>query len=352
MIKRATLAKIHRVLGLSLGLVFALMCCTGMILAFEDDLVEYLDRDLKQTGTFQSLEQVYQAASQQLQPGERVGRIYLKTNQVRIQSKSPSRILYFDLKDGHYLGEGTQLLNNVLYLHRQLLLGNLGRTFTMATALAILLLTPSGLYMWWPRKLKNLSQNLKIKTGGSKRRLLFDIHRVGGAYVAVPLFLIALTGLNFSLLKGPYQSAVHFLTGSGPLPKVATSKVSENSPLPFENAVTIARIALPKATPTELHPPGKAGAPVVVRLLQPGAAGPSVVTVSPTTGEVLLVQDTESMPLGHKLTRTWLYPFHSARLFGRPHQFLWVLIVFTGLLLPLTGLRLWWSKGKTPKKES
>ena len=350
MINRATLAKIHRFLGLTLGLVFALMCCTGMILALEDDLVDYLDRDLKQSGTFQSLEKVYLAASQQLQPGERVGRIYLQTNSVRIQSKSPSRILYFDLEDGHYLGQGTQFLNNVLYLHRQLLLGNFGRMFTMSTALALLFLTPSGLSMWWPRKLKNLSKNLKIKTGGSKRRLLFDIHRVGGAYVAVPLFLIALTGLNFSLLKSPYQSAVYFLTGSGPLPKPAPVEASDNSPISFQQAIKISQQALPRATPTELHPPAKAGSPIVVRLLQPGAAGPSIVTMHPTTGEILLTQDTETMPLGHKLTRTWLYPFHSARLFGRPHQLLWILVVLTGLLLPLTGIRLWWTK--RARKES
>lgn len=104
-------------------------------------------------------------------------------------------------------------------LHRWLLAGEVGKVLTGLSALFILVITATGLVLWWPKTRAVLTGRLRIKWGSSWKRVNYDLHIVLGFYCSLFLFGLALTGIIMSYHWG--TGGLFQLTGTKPTVGIA-----------------------------------------------------------------------------------------------------------------------------------
>lgn len=350
---RSALVKLHRCLGLLCGIVFLMVCLSGFVLLFEEPLADHLNGSLLQSARHPvSLDILHSAATQQLQKGERIQRIYLPPNRVQVSGPEGKRNLYFSPVDATFLGPGQQFMPAVVKFHRTMLLSDTGRWITLTSCLFVIFTLLSGLKLWLPSRLQGLGKALQIKRTGSRRRLFLDLHRVLGVAVALPLLTIAFTGLNYSKISAQYRHTIFSALGEQP-PEAPKPVVPSGTPaLSYDQLVERACQVYPEAELSCLEPGSKPHDPVKVRFRhpgQPGAFGQSNVVLHPQTGEVLRALNAMELPPGQQFVYVWALPLHRGEAFGWLHKLLWTVVVLAGMSLPLTGFWLWSTRSKTPR---
>jgi uncharacterized iron-regulated membrane protein len=99
------------------------------------------------------------------------------------------------------IDESWRLMNIARNLHKNLMLGNIGRIITELTACWLIVMILSGIYLWWPRGDKNrgtIVPNIKTKD----RKIWREFHGVSGAWVSVWILLLLFSGLPWSFVWG------------------------------------------------------------------------------------------------------------------------------------------------------
>jgi sulfite reductase (NADPH) flavoprotein alpha-component len=211
---RSLLFQIHWFLGITVGLVLALMGVTGASLSFEDEISEALSPRLYAPGAPEkpdlSPDQVI-ARVQADHPGYYVSRLdwqmpRARSHSVRLNAVEGRGRLQgqVDRATGRWLGEpgSTPFFATMDALHRWLALpgdGNgIGRQITGFSALALVFFALSGLYLRWPRRALDWREWLVLDFRKTGRNLWRALHAVIGTWVLVFYLLSALTGLWWS----------------------------------------------------------------------------------------------------------------------------------------------------------
>ncbi|MES2071381.1 MAG: PepSY-associated TM helix domain-containing protein [Pseudomonadota bacterium] len=237
--------QVHWLLGISAGLVLAVMGATGGLYAFADDILGLLNP---------AITQVSAAGGAALPPAELLARIKLNRPYVSSLSLSGSatdaarlgfmlpvagseqkkfELQYVNPYTGQLLGKprGEDFFRFVLDLHRKLALGDTGKAVTGASALVLVFMCLSGLYLRWPKKNAwhwRLWLTLDAKRSG--RGWLSELHAVSATWLLLMLLLAALTGLYWSY--GWYRGWVGNLAAPAPykqvqgVPKTAVGNAS------------------------------------------------------------------------------------------------------------------------------
>jgi len=186
--------------------------------------------------------------------------------------------------------------------HHNLLVGVKGTVTNGFLTFFTLFMLISGLWLWWPSNLKQLKLRLWIKSRGSLKRLLYDLHNMMGIYLFGLLFLITLTGVLICYNGQTDQSVtkgINRLTGVPEKPRSRgggrrggrqipslVEEAKNNKPLPIDVMVEKARAALPHNRVTTISSPRSPGQPFkasyeFVRITNDG------VSFDPYTGERL-----------------------------------------------------------------
>jgi sulfite reductase (NADPH) flavoprotein alpha-component len=218
---RQVIFQAHWLLGISLGLVLAIMGVTGALLSFEEEIVDALGPSrvsIPISATALGPDELVQHILRQ-RPNAVVGQIRLSSNParavgVRLQNRSDRDhghgrgVTYVDPYSGEILGEAAAggFFSFVEKLHRFMALpagedskgSALGRQITGAAALALIFFALSGLYLRWPRRPLNWRSWLKLDLHKTGRNLYRELHVVIGTGVLVFYLLAALTGLTWS----------------------------------------------------------------------------------------------------------------------------------------------------------
>ena len=116
------------------------------------------------------------------------------------------RLLFVDPYAGKLTGEGSSrtapFFEGVLGLHCRLWLPrSIGRPLVGVATIVFVVLLLTGLLLWVPIKWRNTKLwklGFKIRFRKGTRLLLYDLHNTFGFYAAIPLLLLALTGLYWS----------------------------------------------------------------------------------------------------------------------------------------------------------
>ena len=246
---KAVLLQVHSVVGLTIGLVVALMGLTGALMAFEDEIQAKLNAGMTH---------VEIRAAPRLTPDELIARLQSSglgkvsaitmasdpSSSVRIRfarnedSSRPSSI-YADPYDGRVIGapSGESFFATVRKLHRWLLLpgdGNgYGRPITGIAALGLVAMLITGLILRWPHRVRNIKTWLKPNLGLRGRGLHRSLHSVIATWVLPIYLVITLTGLLWSF--DWYKDAADWLLASSSVkpamqpkaPRVAGASKSE-----------------------------------------------------------------------------------------------------------------------------
>jgi uncharacterized iron-regulated membrane protein len=285
------------------------------------------------------------AAAAVLAPGERISNLRFAAGEpVTVAAARPPRpgargrpsrsVIWLDPGTARVLDKAdgnAGLMRMVHQLHGSLLVPGVGRTIVGWLGVAMLLSSLTGLWLWWPTA-GGWTRGLRWR-----RHRTFDtnLHHQFGFWIALPLFVLSLTGAwisfpaFFASLSGEKSQA------RGGEARFRARPLDHPAQAPDAVLTAAHRRAAGELTslawPTDLQPQWSV-------TLKPEHGKPVSVQVDDATGEAMV--DTKARGAGG-LART-MRALHD----GTGMGLVWQAIIFLGGLLPavlaVTGVVMWW----------
>ena len=208
--------KIHLWLSVPFGLIITLVCFSGAMLVFENEVNEWFRRDLYYVETVKesplSMDKLLEKVATTLPDSVSVTGVSISSDPGRAYQVSLSKprraSLYVDQYTGEVKGksERSGFFMFMFRMHRWLLdsmnPGNegifWGKMIVGVSTLLLVFVLISGIVIWWPRTRKALKNSLKITATKGWRRFWYDLHVAGGMYALIFLLAMALTELTWS----------------------------------------------------------------------------------------------------------------------------------------------------------
>lgn len=340
--------RLHLWIGLAAGAVFALLGLTGSALVYQGEILDLLYPASMQVAGGDLAPPSHILAAAQSAGGRVVILRYPETparpvQAVVEQAGGGRQTLLIDPVGATPIGPlpGEAMFSVLLDLHSRLMLQAAGRDIVGWAGLLLAVSAISGLILWWPRpRYWKHAFSLKWRNMSWYRRS-FDLHKVGGVAIALPLLLLSLSGSAISF-REPLLPVMAALGGIPQARPAARPLTIENAPS-LDTLVDEARRQIPGARVVFISPPARPGSPTRIRLRQPGEIhqnGRSYVLFD-ASGTVLDMQRVSELPAANLAFDQLPYPLHTGHLFGATGR----LIVFVSGLLPAllfaTGLLLW-----------
>lgn len=396
---------LHLVSGLVAGLVIAVMSFTGAVLAFEHEIVEWAERDVRrvevpagaQAKPLDGLLATFKEAHPDVRPAGvtvtadprdavavsagRDGTYYINQYTGDIREPAPTRT-----HDFMHLMEAW---------HRYLALSSdqrpYGKAITGACNLAFLFLALSGLWIWWPRRWTWSALKPSVWFAGAKGKARdWNWHNVIGFWSLPILVVLTVSGAVIGYKWASdlvYRAAGEQPPAPGPAqiseaPKferpegarrltlgAVLARIQETNP--GWETITL-REGLPRRRGAPAAPAATNGTPAPAAAPQaesPRPSGPqpfsatvaasdkSIVSgttqlvLNPFTGENLSRLGYDDYTAGRK-ARTWLRYLHTGQALGWIGQLLAGLACVGGLFLVYTGFALSWRRFFPRKKQA
>ena len=231
-----------------------------------------------------------------------------------------------------------------------------GRDMLAWLGVAMVVSMATGLYLWWPRN-RNWRTAFTIKRGARGRRRLLDLHNLFAVYLYVPLLIIAMTGVYF--LRPDWIDPMISLVSVDRTPDPdALARLSKPGSCPARTTPgDAAALALASYTSSRLAAviiPNPQNQPLVVQLAPPdnlGMKGQTQVFIDPECPRILTSLDGDATVASESF-KAIVHPLHFNLMLGRFGQ---VIVFLAGLLLPVswvTGLLLWLDKRKNRRRSA
>ena len=235
MTMRSLFRDVHLWLSVPFGIILVLICFSGAMLVFEDEVTRWAKPHLYRVepgpGPRISPDEAAALVAATL-PGDvtvrgvktydEAGRSY------HVNLSKPKRAAVFvHPYTGEILGRYERLpfFQTMFRLHRWLLGSRpadggiyWGKLVVGVSTLLFVFVLLTGLLLWWPRTKKALCNSLKITLRHGWPRFWYGWHVAGGMYALLLLLLMALTGLSWSF--GWYREWVYGLLGTDARPLV------------------------------------------------------------------------------------------------------------------------------------
>lgn len=364
---------IHLAAGVTAGLVILTMSVTGVLLAFERQIVGWAERDLRATpseATGRPLPvSAIVAAAVAASPDAKPSNVIVRSDPRApvIVSFGRERTLFVNRYSGAVLGEGAKGVRGFFRVnqdvHRWLALKgdgrDVGKRITGIANAIFLFIVVSGLYIWIPkRKTRAAFGNLAFFRRGLRGRARdFNWHHVLGLWAFLPLVLIVFSGMVISF---PWASALVYRAFGDEPPKPQSNERERGKPeargdieqfdrlwnAAIANAANVAPRWQSISTRLPLSPKG----PVTFALDEGNGARPdkrSQLMLDPKSGGLVEHKTYPAQGAGQK-ARAWLRWIHTGEAGGIAGQFVAalataaaVVLVWTGIALALRRLRRW-----------
>jgi uncharacterized iron-regulated membrane protein len=265
---------LHLSAGLTAGVFILLMGITGILLAYERQILAWQDGYVVQAPQGQAAKPLEEIAPKVLAAhvGPALSGISRESGAVQpyVFSFGKEKQVFVDPYTGDVLGEGSPKLRGffawITGLHRWLALSQenrkLGTNITGTAALFFFFLVVSGLIVWWPRRwtwhhLKRIVM-FQPRLHGPARD--WNWHNVLGFWCCVPLTIITLSG---AIIAFEWANNLLFrIAGSEPPPaKSAAGGGSAPKPIiaGLDRAWALAESKVPKWQSISVRLPGKPG---------------------------------------------------------------------------------------------
>jgi uncharacterized iron-regulated membrane protein len=243
-------------------------------------------------------------------------------------------------------------------IHAYLLAGDTGEFLNGFVGLATLVLSFTGMIVWWP----GASHWLFGFTYSWRRRWKrqnYDLHKVIGFYSSLALIVITASGMTYSFPSLSKKIAER-ATGTKVMtdaPKATTRWADRH--VPMEQYIRVAEDAQPGAKAVQLNFPQKADDPVTVRTMeQPHdwhRVGLNYVYLEPADARVVRRQRFSEANAGTRAI-LFMYPLHFGRFGGHWNRatFYGVMAVYVILgvapfALMITGYLMYWNRSFVKK---
>ncbi len=373
---------IHLWLGLLPSAVVFVMCLTGCLYAFKNQINDFSNRDKiyisQGSGAVMNPDLIQAELLKQnkeltsLMIPDDNGKSYV----IGYRENNLDKNTYYNQYTGELLGQAdvgsTQFFETVLDLHRNLMMGNVGRQIVGASVLIFCVLLISGLILWLPKKLKFLKQGLTVMFKAKFQRVNYDLHNTLGFYTFLMLFFIAVTGLYVTypwvkngLIVSLGGSSIDNISKEkdngedafGGLLEDMLQKQDEKKNLKNAESASIDKILklanhhLPYHAVTSIELPNKENPRyVVIKTSRQNLLGmmfPDEVTFD-KTGVFKTKESFSDKPLNKQFTAL-AKPLHTGEIMGLPSIILYFIVSLIGCSLPVTGFLIWWHKFRKMK---
>lgn len=356
------IGQLHLWIGLIIGLLFFVIAFSGALYTWVPEMsrIVYHQAVVPQSKAFVSVSTLKATLEREFPEGD------FRTAFYRDSASAIQVLLYVPGTYYHafldpYSGELLHVqdmkkgaLNYIKLLHRNLLLGDVGRQVVHWVTLLSFLMLITGLVLWWPPNRAGRKQRFTLKWTASPKRLNYDFHNVLGFYATWIVLFAVVTGIfwGFGALKTGLKSS----TGEGQLSYDVPESVVPDS----ETAVDQFGV-MDSLSQVFCHQyPDK-----FVRISNPhGPKEPIRVTVI-TKDLILYLTDhyyfdryTGKRIVGHfeyglytesssfHLFNALMYDIHFGSILGFPGRLLMFFASLIAASLPITGFLVWWGKRK------
>ncbi len=370
------------------GLVIITMAATGAMMAFEHQIVDWAEKDVRivaipAPGAQRMTLDDIAAAAQKEKPKGKVSAITLKNDPTASAVVSFGRegTLYVNPYTGLVLG-GESKAHDALHfiedIHRFLGKREIGKPITGAANFAFFILLVSGLYIWIPskwtkRNVKRIAVFGKELKGKARD---WNWHNVIGIWLSPFILITTLTGLIMSYTWA--TNLLYHATGNEPPPaqnqqrpmggKPGEAKKDdmkkEEPPVQLAAFDLFAANAISKVTAWEavnIRLPQKPGGPVTANILEDdptyGIPVRSALQLDAATAEPKKWEPFAEANMGRVL-RVWARYLHTGDVGGLPGQIVAflsacgiTLMVWTGISLSLRRYAQWRSENRRMKQK-
>ncbi len=374
---RKLLFWVHLGAGLTAGIVIAIMSITGVAIAFEEEILAWVDREVSR------IETPAPAGAAPLTVTELTERVEAARPAFKITSATMPRDadaayrfyagdegpLYVDPYTGAMnesrAGSTHEVIHTLEEWHRWLGasdgLTSTARLITGISNLALLVLCATGLYLWFPRRWSRraLRPIVGLMSGYRGKARDYNWHNVFGFWSLPLLALLAATAVPISFTWG--HKLVFALAGenapearnygmmAAPSPVVPTPPAG-SAPLTVDELFAAVQRAFPEWEFIDMPWPDSAAADPT----KPLAAGVTLpdympsrayvpVELDPFTGAVLQAIRFQDRSPGLQ-ARVWIRFLHTGAAFGVPGKIIASLVTAASLVLVWTGFALSWRR--------
>lgn len=259
----------------------------------------------------------------------------------------------------------TEFMSSMFSLHRWLLLDKieepiigelpnrkLGSYISGTATILFTLGCITGLVIWFPNKVKNWKQGLKVKWDGNWKRINHDIHNSLAFYSLIFLILMGLTGPQWSFpwyRTGMQKALGTYKPEDAPKPEQPKSTLlldSLTKPLTVSDYVAAAQLALPGEGDFTINLPADSTATVSISKLHTGFFAPAAsdrLQLDQYTAEVLKVEIFKEKPFNERVAGS-IKAIHVGDVYGKFTKILYFIACLVATTLPVTGTIIWINK--------
>jgi uncharacterized iron-regulated membrane protein len=342
---RSLLFKLHLAGGLIAGLFLLILGVSGTVLAFSDEIDAFLQPSVFKVAPQTQplpLTQLATNVTAVLHPGDIIA--------VYVPSVRPDRSYWISVIPSHhslprqvFVNQYTGKVLGALSVLRFTTIMK-GLHILMAfSAVVLLFLVPSGLYLWWPLK------RIGINASSDFRRFSFDLHNSLGFFSSLLLFGFAATGASMALERWTAPMIVA-VTRSKPMERTVVSQPRTGAqPISADLACSIAKNALPGAAILWISIPRQPQAVYLVKMRFPddrSENGGSFVLIDQFSGNTLDVVSTRNASPAQRVVNL-NRALHTGAIGGDIGRLLAALASLTLPLQAITGAWLWWTKRRS-----
>lgn len=363
--------KIHMILGLTAGFVLLVVGVTGAILSFEKEITKFINKDSYE---------VFVANEVKLSTKELLEKLQEKLPEAKINSLSFSsdvnssviinvagkgegkeakrgKSYYINPYTAEILPEikGKAFFSLILDLHRRLMLGEVGKQVVAISTISLIILSLSGLYIYWGRVRRAFFRSLTFSFKHHGRAFLSTMHSSIGMWV-LPFYLLAsLTGLYWSY--DWYNATLYKIAGVEKPQRNMPLQMQKGSTEPnfddYQKAVELFNVLIQKEySDANIRFPQK-GSVYSFSYLDVDSAhyrARNTLELDINSNQIIKHERYEDKPLNQKLMSSIL-PLHTGEYFGIIGQIGMFLASFFMLLFTVTGVMLYFNRTRKKKKK-
>ena len=370
---------LHLWMGLASGLVIFIVCLSGTIYTFRAEIERWIDPEKyyavgiegKKIISADSLisimeEKVDGKLTSVMVPGDKSMNwqmTFKKTNHTAA-GDAPSPKTYFinpytAVIAGEPGGSTSDFFGTIMKIHRWLLLGDkTGRIIVGIATIIMFFMVMTGLILWFPARLKNLKQGLKIKTSANWKRVNHDLHNTLGFYSFTILLIMTLTGLcwSFEWYRNGLSTVLGAKVFKGRTEKPVLSGANRSANGPVSVAVLLSETDryFPYEGNSRLSIPEDDNAAITITKSATGffsVASVDRLMFDRFTGEVLNMESFSHKPLNAQIADS-IKLIHTGEIFGTASKIIYFLACLIATSLPVTGTLIWLNKMKKKQRNT
>lgn len=358
-------ARWHTLAGLLAGGILLVVSLTGALLVFEAELDVWLYPELftfeEAAGPPLALETVHDRAAAAY-PDYRLRSVYRRDDLngafVAYVAQEPYPQLIVDPYTGRVTGErvySESIMGFIRNLHRTLLVPTVGKYLVGVASLICAMLMITGLRQWLPKRWRNLRARLGVKWSGGAKRVTYDLHNTVGFYFSPIITLVSLTGvmITFSQVILLFLFLLSFESPTS-LDKILDQRseyVAGAEPLSIGAAAAYAERALPGFEVLGVSPPRDSAGAYEFSMLGPNGLATGdhgIAFIDQYSGATIGTSEAAEYRL-IKVYLNYVTPVHYGTFGGIVTRLLALLASLVTAGLFVSGLLIWWRRGKTKK---